>query len=461
MSEGSRATRRTTRKERREALEKMNLAGEMFKCIKHFFPNLIPLLKETITDPRNKSYIKYELYIILFVRIISAAFNLSSMRNITSELNTSNALSNIAKMLGYEELPEIPHWSTINDTLERIDPDELETMKCKIVNRLIRSKAFNNSRIRNKYWQIVVDGSGLYSFSERHCEYCLTKEYKEDGVVVRTEYYHYVLEAKLVLLENVVISIATEFVENDPKAPAPKDGEKAKQDCELKAFYRLAKNLKSAFPRLPICLGLDSLYAKAPVFKICQEYGWHYIIRFKDGSIRTLAAEFHALKNMEPEQIFSVVIDDLSMDYKYVLGIPYDNYMINVAECIETNKKNDKVKTFVFITDMMISKKNCAGFIADGRRRWRAENEGFDIQKNHGFYLEHIFSKNYTAMKNHYLLIQIGHAISQLFTKYVRTKNINLTLQKLHKDLVEAFRTIVFSIADLVYINERCQIRLC
>jgi len=46
----------------------------------------------------------------------------------------------------------------------------------------------------------------------------------------------------------------------------------------LKAFYRLAARLKRRFPRLPICLLLDSLYAGDPTFtaprtgvsKICE-----------------------------------------------------------------------------------------------------------------------------------------------------------------------------------------------
>jgi hypothetical protein len=44
---------------------------------------------------------------------------------------------------------------------------------------------------------------------------------------------HHVLEAKLVV-GNMVFSIGTEFIENENE-------EVTKQDCELKAFHRLAK----------------------------------------------------------------------------------------------------------------------------------------------------------------------------------------------------------------------------
>jgi hypothetical protein len=464
MSIGSVETndRKNMRKKQRQNFERFNLSCELFKNIKHFFPNLIPLLCG-VKDPRNQSYITYDLYLLLFIRILFSVFNLSSMRAGTRALNNDQVIENIAKILGFEHLPEIPHWSTINDCLEKIEPAELENVIQKLVSKLIRSKAFNSSRIRGKYWQIIIDGTGLYSFSEKHCVHCLTKEHKEkNGVPAHVEYYHYVLEAKLVILDDIVITIGTEFVENtdETQRAAPKDGGKAKQDCELKAFYRLSKKLKQVFMHLPICLTMDSLYAKEPVFRICRDNKWRFIIRFKDGSIKTLAQDFHRLKTLEPNQCFSEQSNAILQEYKFVIGLEYRSFKLNVAECIETKLKK-KPTTFVYITNLPITNKNCASLVCDGRRRWRIENEGFDIQKNHGYFLEHMFSKNYTAMKNHYLLMQIGHAISQILEKNLLVvKKIALPLADLHTRILEAFRTFVFSAAEIVYINERCRIRL-
>ena len=123
---------------------------------------------------------------------------------------------------------------TINDYLKLFNETELENIIKQLVYRLIRMRSFENSRIRNKYWHIIVDGTHLYSATERHCPYCLTREHKdkETGKVNWTEYYHSVLEAKLVINNCIVISIATEFIENEaPNTP--------KQDCEL--------NLKQSF----------------------------------------------------------------------------------------------------------------------------------------------------------------------------------------------------------------------
>lgn len=63
------------------------------------------------------------------------------------------------------------------------------------------------------------------------------------------------LEAKLVLHPKILISIQTEFVDNEAGK------EMTKQDCERKACWRLMEKLKKGFPRLPVCLCGDSLYA--------------------------------------------------------------------------------------------------------------------------------------------------------------------------------------------------------
>jgi hypothetical protein len=397
------------RREKRERLDEINTAIEFKKILQHFFPDLLPMLRK-VSDSRNQSYTTYGNHIILFVRILAVVFHISSMRKITTSFNTRNCIHNIAVLLDEQELKEIPHWETINDYLKSFEETELEEVITKLLGRLIRMQSFYKSRIRNKYWQILIDGTEFHNFGrldEPHCSQCMKREHKnkQDGVEW-TEYYHSALEAKLVIGGNIVISIATEFIENE-KANV------SKQDCERNAFKRLSKKLKQRFPHLPICLCMDSLYACAPVFDICNENKWRYIIRFKDGSIKTVAEEFHALKTMEPSQIIEQTDAETNIrkTYRFVCGIPYQSHELNMVEYVQS----DLTYPFVFITDLPISKRNCEQTVTDGRRRWKIENEGFNAQKNQGYELEHLFCEDYTAMKNHYLCIQIGHMIYQLY----------------------------------------------
>ena len=52
---------------------------------------------------------------------------------------------------------------------------------------------------------------------KRHCEHCLTKTINKRTPEEKSVYYHQILEAKLVLGDDMIISLATEFIEN-PKA---------------------------------------------------------------------------------------------------------------------------------------------------------------------------------------------------------------------------------------------------
>ena len=51
------------------------------------------------------------------------------------------------------------------------------------------------------------------------------------------------------------VGLMSQFLEYQPNHE-----EQSKQDCEQKAFHRLAARIKEAFPRLPIMLLLDGLY---------------------------------------------------------------------------------------------------------------------------------------------------------------------------------------------------------
>ncbi len=438
---------KVTRRERRKHLEQFHLAVELIKVIKHFFPGLVSLLRQT-KDPRNQDYITYPNTILLMTRILSSIFYISSMRKTSQKFNSDTVIQNIWELCG-EDMPvdEIPYWETINKYLERLEPQELQDVIHKLVRKLLRSRAFEDARIRGKYWQVIIDGTQVYSSREKLDEKSLYRVHNRGTEAEYTEYYYYVLEAKVVLHPDVIVSIMTEFVENT-------NGKEAgKQDCERKACCRLMDRLKKEFPHLPICLNADSLYACENFFLKCRENRWHYILSFKDGSIPTIAAEFGSIRKIERNRQ-EQEIDGGICWHDFVTGIDYNGYGINIAEYggerhVETKRGPGKGKLkdvrskFVYITDLPVSQKNVAALVEAGRRRWKIENQGFNTQKRHGYCLEHLFSKNYQAMKNHYFLMQIGHMISQVMEAWVKVwKKAGLDLREKHERILESFRSI-------------------
>lgn len=152
---------------------------------------------------------------------------------------------------------------------------------------LIRQKILYAYRLRETCFVVAVDGTGVLVYNKRHCPYCLTRV--RDG---KTVYYHNVLEAKLVTPNGFAFSLMTEFIENPGENPT-------KQDCELKAFYRLAARLKKRFPRLPILMTMDGLFAGGPTFELCNRYGWKFMIVLKDKDLPSVNSEFIALAKLQ------------------------------------------------------------------------------------------------------------------------------------------------------------------
>ena len=122
----------------------------------------------------------------------------------------------------------------------------------------------------------------MYSGDRKLNDKCLERHYNK-GIEDETVNYHNdVLEAKIVLGEKLIVSIGSEFIENngeDTKRQKSMSAKELKQDCETKAFKRLAKKIKKRFPRLPMIILGDSIYASETVMNICSKNKWDYLIR--------------------------------------------------------------------------------------------------------------------------------------------------------------------------------------
>lgn len=435
------------KKEKMKILSENNFFEEFLVIQRHFFKEFTGKLKN-VKDIRQKKKVKYEPDILLFMIIMKSCCSIISMNEMESTFNTNKSTENMSKALGYdEELEVLPHYDTINNFLKELEVNQLEEIRKYMIKEMLEKRSFEHYRYKNKYWKVAIDATGMYSFKEKHCEHCLIKRHKnkETGEVERVEYYHNVLEAKLVL-GDMVFSIATEFIENENE-------DVTKQDCELKAFSRLVERLKKEYPRLPICMLGDSLYACNRVFDICKEYRWRYILRFKEGSIPSIAEEFNILKKIESKE---------EKGFNFVNEIDYDDKKINVAEYVELVKYKSKKelieRRFVFITDIEISKNNVEDIVAAGRSRWKIENQGFNNQKNVGYDIEHACCLNYNAMKNHYLLIQIADIIKQLFIKGSEVlKTLKLSKKNISSKLKHSFSQETLIIEDIP--TSRMQIR--
>jgi len=349
---------------------------------------------------------------------------LASRRQFNLEARAEEFLRNLNCLAG-TNVDTVPHDSTIAYFLELLRESELATLPGRMTNRLIRMKALDKHRLF-QYFLIAIDGTGTQTFRRRHCPYCLTTT--RNG---RTLYYHEVLEAKLVTASGMVFSIASEFIENtDPKAD--------RQDCELKAFYRMAPRLKKLFPQLRVCLLLDGLYAKAPVFKICRENNWRFIITLKKGSIPDLYREYRTLRRLSRDQRLRASNKKSRSVFAWVNDLKHQEHPVSVVQQVQ---RGDDWHNFVWVTNFAVSESNVRQLAEmGGRSRWKIENVGFRTQKHGGYDLEHDYSRHDTAAKNFYYLLQAAHTLNQLM--------VHGSLLKDFQDLLGSLRNFSRRLAE-------------
>ena len=369
-------------------------------------------------------------------------------------------LDNYQKLFGMK----LPHLDTPDGFFRNLSDNGLEQVKTGMVSRLIRNKVIDDGKFRG-YYVVAIDGTGTASFNERHCDCCLTKTSK-NGV---TTYFHNVLEAKLLTPSGLSLSMATEWISNEGK------DEYEKQDCEREAFKRLAKKIKKLYPRLPIVITADGLYPWDGFFKICRQNNWKYIVALKDGSLKTLQEEISLEKMITPKQTAEIKMAEknklITFNYHWLRELPYRKHLINYVNCAETTvnvkSKETSLQRFVHITNFEVDSNLCTGISFTGRLRQKIENEGFNIQKNHGYALEHKFSRiSFQAMKNYYQCLQIAHIINQLVEasqtiKTLLNKTLKCTVKYLWKRLLSFLLENQIKESEMVVlISKPFQIRL-
>ena len=350
------------------------------------------------------------------------------MNGISDNFNTDETIQNINKILT-ENYVELPHKDTIQLVINELKHEELENIQTQIIKTLIRSKMLDKYRF-NGMFHVVIDGTGLYSTRTNLGDQAITKVYNEGEDNEYTLYSYYALEAKIIC-GNMAFSLATEFVENEIYIDEYGNEVRKfdKQDCELKAAYRLLKKIHKRFPKLPIIIGADALYLGKPFLKLCDEYHFHFIIRYKEDAASSIKKNFDEFKIIDGNYQYQndVIYGELEKNKSF--------YTVNVISYDEkiTDDKTDEVNTtnFMFITSIYITKRNKEQIVHLGRQRWKIENKGFRDQKSGVLNISHIYTKDCNGTKNTYLIIQFAHTLLNLLNYgNILIKGLEMTLKK-------------------------------
>jgi hypothetical protein len=200
------------------------------------------------------------------------------------------------------------------------------------------------------------------------------------------------------------------------------------------------------------------------------------MIVLKDNQLPSVNSEFVDLAKLQPENQLSCCTgktSEIRQQFRWVDDIEYrdsgsGNHLLSVIECHETKPGKHKIEEatkFRWVTNYKITASNVIVLANEGgRMRWKIENEGFNVQKNGGYALEHAYTEDSNAAKVFYFLLQIAHMLAQLMDKGSLLKNAFPagfgSAKNLSFRLLEAWRNARITTSDFdTMLPEQFQIR--
>ena len=427
---------------------------EVKKVLQCHFSDMYDRFNALTDNRERKCYSPAELVLGGVVLFLLKKKSRNEMNRSFSEQEFSRNYRKIFKL-------RCPSMCAVEDFYRLLPPEEFDDLKSALMAVLIEKRTLHSHRLLGKYFTIAVDATGVHSSQNQYWEEC-THQTSKNGVVT---WMNHVLEAKLVCSNGLSLSLCSEWITNGE--------EYEKQDCELKAFKRLAVRLKKSFPRLPVCLLFDGLYCNGPVMDICKENGWQWIAVFKEGNLPSVHQElallpggaFRTLQRLMPHK-------RTQREYRWCNAIDYEKRHVHWMMCLEevTGKDGSVEKHhFEYLTSIPQNDKTVEECVEAARDRWHIE-DSFNDQKNRGFEMQHLFSRSsFSAFCNWYQALQLAHIIYQFA---VRTVEFAQMLQQKGKQTIqhlwENLRTVICS-QDLqpfmdefdVWIAKSRQVRLC
>jgi hypothetical protein len=403
---------------RQEAVE------EQLQAYRSVLPTLLKRLGK-IRDPRNPKTIRHKSTVLLLYGILLFVFQMASRREANRQMTLPQFQENLRQL--FPELESVAHQDTLNRLLAGMEVNEIEKALVELIQRFIRKKKFLRYLV-GKCYPVAIDGTQKMVRDTLWTDQCLERDIQrkqEDGSLAgETQYYVYVLEANLAFANGMTIPLLSEFLTYEEY-----DQERGKQDCELKAFCRLAQRMKEYFPRLPILVLLDGLYPNGPIMELCRRYHWQFMIVLQDNSLPSVWEEVRGLGQLQRNHHLERNWGNRKQRFRWVNGIEYRygegerrKQTLHVVSCQETWEEIapdstaivQKTSRHVWISSEPLSRENVHERCNLGaRHRWGIENN-FLVEKCQGYQYEHCFSQDWKAMKGYHFLMRLGHLLNTL-----------------------------------------------
>ena len=390
---------------------------EALKALRGFlepFRNVLNPLLVGLVDAEYEEKCVYSTLTVVWTVILGFLQHLRSRNAMDAERETKEYSMSVFDL---SEQPYDPQGGklhtacseTCRKRLSKAETAKLEGALVGMVRYLVRGKWFRDAMLCGCLC-VAVDGT----LCER----------KRGAALSDIEKRRYALEARIVTPWGWNIPIMSEPVE-------AYDGDREKQDCESRAFERLARRLKAAFPHQGFCIIGDALYACRPVMDICRANRWEFVLTFKEGVMpkvwdevcqaqrRVGSSSFREMPDEDGKMCpVGVVAWVDARETAYENGTGYDFRVVKYSCWSASGGKYNGA----FVTSLEVRDAGRAlEVVSWGRRRWNIEN-GFKSEKHEGFGLEHTFCNDERAGRNYHVIMQIAYALWQVFATGVLSR---------------------------------------
>lgn len=308
------------------------------------------------------------------------------------DMQRKKGQNNAQGLFGIEKIPSD---GQIRNLLDAVEPAQLREPFWEIYHCLDKSGYLGQYRGVGGTQLVSLDGSQYFSSQEVHCPNC--------RVTVRDEKRYY---SHLVMLAVLSAPGKEQVLCLDPEFMTPQDGHD-KQDCEQQAIKRWVKRNAEHFEPWRVTILTDDLHCHQPLCERLLKHKMHFILTCKPDSHKALYEELALLERVDGA-ISTKVVRKWNGSfherwvYRWAEHLPLrgdaKTLLVSWCELTIRNEATDaQLYHCAWATDFLLNEQLVVEVVASGRSRWKVENEGFNVLKNHGYQFEH----NYGHGKKH------------------------------------------------------------
>jgi hypothetical protein len=313
------------------------------------------------------------------------------------------------------EVTHIPTDPQIRNLLDRIDPAQLRAPFWAILERLMTDKqaalAFDNEG----GWLCSLDGTQYFRSTTIHCSECTVTRRNGQPTYAHT-----------VLIPVLVKPGTKEVLVLEPEFITPQDGAE-KQDCERNAARRWVLRNAEHFAGRRVTILADDLHCNQPFCELLLQHGLDFIMTCKPESHPTLYEEVALLDPLGAvghcaERVWTSQ-GQQRWSYRFAEHVPLREppqaLYVNWCELtVSREATGEQLYHNAFATSRPVTEQTVHTLAAAGRVRWKVENEGNNVLKNHGYCLEHNYGHGQqhlsTVIVMLMLLAFLCHTVLQL-----------------------------------------------